>query len=208
MFFIATVLAWISIVLVPVYSFILFFKTKTIKDEQNEVMKGHAKVEASYIDSLQGIDDILGFNVSKSFTILNKSLFEHFQSNIEKLGFTQANLSLSAELSGTIITSFLLSLGAIFVAKGNLLLGQMMAAYSLLTNILPAIGRFVGANISLQGANIAAQRLRDILLVEKEKNDGTLLFQLEKKIFVKNGSFSWTKSKHLFNNLSLSIEKG
>jgi len=208
MFFIAPILAWISIILVPVYCFILFFKTKTIKDEQNEVMKGHAKVESSYIDSLRGIDDILSFNVSKPFTILNKSLFEHFQFKIEKLGFTQANLSLSAELSGTIITIFLLSLGAILVAKGNLLLGQMMAAYSLLTNILPAIGRFVGANISLQGANIAAQRLRDILLVDKEKNEGKLSFQMSKKISVVNGSFSWTKSKHLFEALSLSIEKG
>jgi ATP-binding cassette, subfamily C, bacteriocin exporter len=208
MFFIAPILAWISIVLVPAYSFILFFKTKTIKDEQNEVMKGHAKVESSYIDSLRGIDDILDFNVSRPFTILNKSLFEHFQSKIEKLGFTQANLSLSAELFGTIITVFLLSLGAIFVAKGNLLLGQMMAAYSLLTNILPAIGRFVGANISLQGANIAAQRLRDILLVEKEKNQGKLFFKMDKKITIEKGSFSWTKSKHLFDDLSLSIEKG
>ena len=208
MFFIAPILAWISILLVPVYSIILFIKTRSIKDEQNEVMKGHAKVEASYIDSLRGIDEILGFNVSRSFTILNKSLFEHFQSKIEKLGFTQANLSLSAELSGTIITIFLLSLGAIFVAKENLLLGQMMAAYSLLTNILPAIGRFVGANISLQGANIAAQRLRDILLVEKEKNDGKLSFQMDEKITVEKGNFSWTKSKHLFDDLTLSIEKG
>ena len=208
MFYLTPILAWTSLIMVPIYAFILFSKIKKIKDEQNEVMKSHAKVESSYIDSLKGIDEILGFNVSKPFTLFNKNLFEFFQTRIEKLGLTRANLSLSAELSGTILTIFILTVGAVYVIRDKLMLGQMMASYSLLANILPAINRFVEANISLQGANIAAQRLRDILLVDKEKNTGKLPFIMRKKLTISNGVFSWPRSQPLFKGLTLSLEKG
>ena len=208
MFYLSSVLAWISLVVVPIYGLILVSKTKKIKSEQNEVMKGRANVESSYIDSLRGIDEILGFYVAKAFTRFNKELFRYFQARIEKLGYTQAQLFLTAELSGSIITMSLLSYGAILVIRDKLLLGQMMAAYSLLTNILPAIARFVEANIALQGANIAAQRLRDILLVQQEMNSGTLPFRMKNRLSVLNGVFSWPRSKDLFRGLSLSLEKG
>lgn len=208
MFYLAPILAWLALIMVPIYGLILASKTTRIKDEQNEVMKSHAQVESSYIDSLQGIDEILGFNVSTTFTTLNKSLFEFFQTKIERLRLTQANLSLSAELSGAILTISLLTIGAIWVIKDRLMLGQMMAAYSLLANILPAINSFVEANIALQGANIAAQRLRDILLVDREQSHGKLPFVMKEKLTVANAGFSWPKGRQLFRGLNLSLEKG
>jgi len=208
MFYLTSILAWASLIMVPIYGFILFSKIKRIKNEQNEVMKAHAKVESSYIDSLKGIDEILGFNVSKPFTLFNKNLFGLFQTKIEKLGLTRANLSLSAELSGTILTIFILTIGAVYVIRDRLMLGQMMASYSLLANILPAINRFVEANIALQGANIAAQRLRDILLVNQEKSEGKLPFKMKEKLTFSNGVFSWSRSQPLFRGVTLSIEKG
>lgn len=208
MFYFSSALAWISVVTVPIYTFILFSKAKTIKDEQNNVMKGHSLVESSYIDSLKGIDEVLGFCVSDKFTLLNKNLFENFQERIKQLGFTQAKLSFFADISGSALTAFILIFGAVYVIKDKLMLGQMMASYSLLAGILPSINRFVSANISLQGANIAAQRLRDILLVEKEKNNGTLRFQIKERLEILNGFFSWPRSKPLLKRVTLSIEKG
>ena len=208
MFYLSSVLAWMSLVVVPIYGLILISQTKKIKSEQNDVMKSRADVESSYIDSLRGIDEILGFYVAKAFTRFNKELFKFFQARIEKLGYTQAHLFLTAELSGAIITISLLSYGAILVIQNRLLLGQMMAAYSLLTNVLPAIARFVEANITLQGANIAAQRLREILLIGQEMNSGTLPFRMKNRLSISNGVFSWPRSKDLFRGLNLSLEKG
>ena len=208
MFYFSPVLAWVSVFTVPIYTFILFSRTKTIKDEQNDVMKGYSLVESSYIDSLKGIDDVLGFCVSDKFSLNNIGLFGYFQDRIEKLGLTQAKLSFFADISGSVLTAFILIFGAVYVIKDKLMLGQMMASYSLLAGILPSINRFVGANISLQGANIAAQRLRDILLVEKERNGGKLQFKIEEKLTILNGAFSWPRSKPLLKGVTLSVEKG
>lgn len=208
MFQFSHLLAFISLFAVPIYGAILILNTRQIKSEQNEVMKSYAKVESIYIDSLKGIDEILGFNTSSSFANMNKLLFGHFQDKIEKLGFTQSRLSLFAELSGSIITICLLTIGALLVIKGSLLLGQMVAAYSLLANMLPSVNSLVGAHISLQGASIAATRLMDLLLVEKEKCRKAQPFKMGKSIKMENGLFAWPKSKPLFQDISFSIIKG
>lgn len=207
MFHLAIRLAVISLVLVPLYGIILASKIGVIKKKQSKVMQGHSQVESSYIDSLKGIDDILGFSVSKVFTLFNRNLFKYFQNKIESLGYTQANLSLIAGLSGGILTVSFLSYGAVLVIEDKLLLGQMMASYSLLANILPAISNYMNANIELQGANIAAQRLRDILLVDKERDKGKIKFKIDKELKLINAGFSWPKSSYLFKGLNLSIEK-
>ena len=208
MFYFSPILSYFTLMIVPLYTILLYTKTKDIKKEQNDVFKSHADVESSYIDSLQGIDDILGFNLSHAFTRYNQNLFEKFQVKIEKLGTTKANISLLNEMFTALFTVLLLCIGTVYVINEKLLLGQMMAAYSLLSNIFSSIRGFINANISLQGANIAVQRLRDILLINPEKNDGKLPFILEKSLTLKNASFSWPKSPPLFHDISIVLKKG
>jgi len=208
MFYLAQTLAWLSILMVPIYGASLLLQVNKLKVQQNEVMKGHSIVESSYIDSLQGIDDILGFNASKAFARLNITLFEFFQSRIVKLGYTRTNLSFSAELSGTILIITILTTGSIMVINNKILLGHMVAAYSLLGTILPSINRLVEANIAFQSANIAAQRLRDILLVQTEKNEGKLPFYLKKELSLSQAHFSWSTKNTLFKGIDVSLIKG
>ena len=208
MFKFSAALAWVAVITLPLYGLILILYSGRIKSEQNEVMKGYAQVESTYIDSIGGIDEIHGFNSSLSFAKLNKLFFGFYQDKIEKLGFTQSLLSLSSELSGAIISIGLLIFGAVLVIENRLLLGQMMAAYSLLAYLLPSVNRLADANLSLQGAAIASQRLRDMLLVEQEKNNGRVLFKMGNKLSIKEGYFTWTGRNFLFNDLNLEIEKG
>ncbi|MFA3782333.1 ATP-binding cassette domain-containing protein [Melioribacteraceae bacterium 4301-Me] len=84
----------------------------------------------------------------------------------------------------------------------------MMAAYSLLANIIPAVNRFVNANIVLQEASIASARLMDILLVEQEDKQGEEKFRFNYKLSIKDGIFSWNGKKDLFTNINIEIKKG
>ncbi len=208
MFYFSATLAFLSITLIPIYALVLFASIKKLKSQQNEVMKGYAIVEAAYIDSLKSIDEIIGFNVGNSFFLKNKFLFSEYQEKVKTLGFTQAFLSFIAEILGGIIVVILLVTGAIRTAQGDLMLGKMIAAYSLLANILPAVNRFVDANIVLQETSIASTRLMDMLLVNKEKSKGKEGFRLEKKLSIINGSFSWDGRKYLFENINLDLKKG
>jgi ATP-binding cassette, subfamily C, bacteriocin exporter len=208
MFYFSPSLALLALVTIPFYGILLFSKSRRIKSEQNEVMKSHAMVESTYINSIQGVNEIMSFNTARAFSGLNNAFFSVYQDKIEKLGFTQTRLSFAAELSGTVLTVLLLTIGAVTVVQGEIQLGQMMASYSLLMNILPSVTNLVGAYISIQGAHIAAKRLMDLLLVEQEKNVGTNQFVLKKDIKIVNASFAYPKGKPLFKNLNMTIEKG
>jgi ABC-type bacteriocin/lantibiotic exporter with double-glycine peptidase domain len=92
---------------------------KKLKSEQSEVMKSYATVESMYINSLKGIDEISSYNAGGYYTKINKLLFSDYQEKIKVLGFTQANLSLFAELFSSIIIAGLLTGGALLVIEGD-----------------------------------------------------------------------------------------
>ncbi|MBD3386441.1 ATP-binding cassette domain-containing protein [candidate division KSB1 bacterium] len=208
MFCFAPLLALIALILIPVYALLLFVKTRQIRQQQNEVMKNHALVESTYIDSIRGVDDIIGFRSAAAFIKLNQGVFGHFQTAIEKLGFTQAGVSVFALGSSSVISVFFLTTGAIGVIAAELQLGELMAAYALLNNIIPAVGNLVGAHLGLQGARVAAMRLMDLLLVEREKNSGKEEFNLINKLHISNLCFSYGKSAELLRNINLTLKKG
>lgn len=208
MFYFSEMLAWLSLALIPIYGLVLLLSVKKLKNEQNEVMKGYALVESTYIDSLKGVDEIISFGASNSYSVKNRFFFSNYQEKVKILGFTQANLSLFAEVFSSLIIVGLLVSGALWVTEGKLLIGEMMAAYSLLANIIPAVNRFVDANIILQETSIASTRLMDMLLIDSEESNGKLQFAMSNSLLIKNGSFSWDGRRNLFEEINFKIEKG
>jgi len=208
MFYFSSMLALLSLALIPIYALVLLLSVKRIKDQQNDVMKSYALVESTYIDSLKGVDEVVSFNSGNSYSRINKFFFGNYQERIKTLGFTQTNLSLFAEVFGSLIIVGLLTSGALWVVEGKLLIGALMAAYSLLANILPAVNRFVNTDIVLQETSIASTRLMDMLLVDTEKSKGKLPFKLRDELSIKDGSFSWNGRENLFDNINVDIKKG
>jgi len=147
LFYFSPLIGWIIFGFLPVYITILFFHSRPFKELQNDVMKEFARVESVYIDSLDGIDDILNFTVSDSFSKTNKLIYGFFQDKIETLGFTRIRLSFIAEISGALATTSLLIFGALAIARDHMKLGEMIACYSLLSYIIPAVNRSNEVNI-------------------------------------------------------------
>jgi len=127
---------------------------------------------------------------------------------VQKLGLTQARLSCIAESASSFIIVSVLIFGSYQVILGKFMIGEMMASYALIANIVPSINRMVYANITLQGASVASMRLMDLFLVEKEKNKGSTLFHLENAIQIIDGSFSWNRRDNLFKNINITIPRG
>ena len=171
-------------------------------------MKSFARVESIYIDSLNGIDEILSFCAADSFSKLNKQIFGFFQENIAGLGSIRNRLTFFSEISGSLIIVTVLISGALAVGNGMLLLGEMIAAYSLLSYLIPAINRSVEINISLQGARIALRRLLELILVDQESDQGEKDFELKGEIKLKRLKFRWAANKCLFNCINLRIPRG
>jgi len=204
----APALGWMALAAVPAYGAILARAVRRMRAQQNDVMRGYASIEASYIDGLTGIEEIIGFNAADAFAARNAAQFGQFQDRTERLGRTQAAVSLQAELAGGVLIMAALVFGAVLVIRQQVLLGQMMAAYSLLGGMLPSIHRLVDANVSLQGAAVAVARLMDLMLVESERSPGSKRFVLADALDVRGGRFVWPRGRVLFDGLELRIPRG
>lgn len=208
LFVLAPPLALVALAAAPLYGALLIHATLRLKREQHEVMKSYAHVEASYIDSLDGVEAILGFSASRPFTDRNAALFGVFQARGERLGVTQAGIGLFAELAAGLVTMASLIWGAFLVIQGNLLLGEMVAGYSLLANMLPSIDRLVRASVVFQEAAVAAARLMDMLLVPSERTGGRENLELREALEVRQGRFAWPNGSVLFDGLDLALLRG
>jgi ATP-binding cassette subfamily B protein len=198
----------IVLIALPFYTTLLFITNGPIRREQHEVMKSFAGVESIYIDSLNGIDEILSFCAADLFSKTNKTLYGFFQEKLAGLGFIRNRQMFFSEISGSIVVVFALISSALAVEKGLLLLGEMIAAYSLLAYLIPAINRSVDINISLQGAMVALRRLLEVLFVDREYDRGVKSFAFNEILRLKQIKFGWSANKRLFTGIDLEIPRG
>ncbi len=207
-FYFSTFLGTLAIIFIPVYFLVFFLASKLIKREQYHVMENHAVTEASYINSIQGMNTLSSLNQTDFFAKYNISIFNHFQRSIEKLGLLRINLGFKAEILSSTITILFLTFGAYRVIDGSLLIGQFIAAFSLLSNIIPSISNFVSAYLTLEGAYVSIHRMRDLLLIQPEEFSGQVKIPQCQKITLENVSFQYPKGSVLFENLNLEFRKG
>lgn len=208
MFYFSSMLACLTLAILPLYAGMLWHKSYQIKNQQQEVMKMHAVLESTYINSIQGFTEIISFNAAAAFARLNQAAFGLFQDRIERLALLQARLTMTLTSLGSGISVALLTLGALKVMSGELLLGQFMAAYSLLAYILPSVANLIAGYIEFQSAQTAAERLMDLLLIDKEKNEGRKNIQHFEVLQIQNLSFAYPKSSKILQDVSLVIPSG
>jgi ATP-binding cassette, subfamily C, bacteriocin exporter len=208
MFYFSSMLAWLTLTILPLYAGMLWRKSHQIKSQQLEVLKMHAVLESTYINSIQGFQEIMNFNAASAFAQLNRTVFGLFQEHIERLGFLQAGLTMALSSLSAGISVALLTLGAFKVMSGELLLGQFMAAYSLFGYILPSVANLIVGYVEFQGAQVAAQRLMDLILIDVEKNEGLKRIHNFNALQIKNLSFAYPKSLKILQDVSLTIPSG
>jgi ATP-binding cassette subfamily B protein len=208
MYLLSEQLTFYTIIVLPVYALVIIIALHKIRKMQLNVMHSFADLESTFIDSLSSIADIISFHSIRSFTGLNQRKCRIFQQNIAGLGELQGQLNFFADITGAIATLFILSAGALLVVENSIQLGQMIAAYALLANVIPATGRLVDISIVWQGAAIASKRLLDILLQKQDKSETGNSFHMKKAVTLKNVSFGWSRINLFLKDISLSIQKG
>jgi len=208
MFYFSSSLGWITLAPLPLHAWLLWRQSRPIREQQHRVMKAHAALESVYINSLQNIDEVASVSAAPAFVRLNQAAFADFQAQVERLGNLQARLTALVSGMGAMISIALLTTGAALVMDKQMMLGRFIAAYSLLSWILPSLQSLVAGLIEFQAAQAAAQRMMDLLSIEAEKNEGTVILQGAWNVRVERLAFAYAKSAPLLQDVSLTIPAG
>lgn len=197
----------ISLLSLPIYFVIIYRSNKKIINSQNEVMQSYAFNESNYINTIQGIATIKNDNKQEVFNKVNEQVFANFQDNLFKLGKINITLSWQSGLASVCFLIGVLIYTSIQVISKEIKLGELMAILGIVSSLMPSIANLALIAIPINEAKIAFNRMYEFASIEKEKEDGQTLTEIN-SISVKNLSFRFAGRSELFSNVNIEIQKG
>lgn len=203
-------LALIMLAVIPFYALIYFIVNRINKKGQRTLMENSADLESQLVESLNSMGTIKRFGLESFANVKTETRFVKLLQSI----FTSASVSVwagsASELISRLFTIILLWVGSGFVLDNTLTPGELLSFYALIGYFTGPASNLIGANKVIQDALIAADRLFEIMDLEREatENKIELTPQMIGDITFRQMSFRYGSRVQVFENLSLTIPKG
>ncbi|WP_164515248.1 peptidase domain-containing ABC transporter [Flavobacterium ustbae] len=200
-------LGLISLLGLPVYFYIIYRNNKNTINSQIDVMQNYALTESNFINTIQGISTIKNNNKQAVFDKLNQNIFSGFQEKILNLGKINIVLSWQSGLSSVVFIVGILIYTSIQVFNKEIKIGELMAILGIAGTLLPSIANLALISIPINEAKIAFSRMYEFASIEKEKEEGIEIYEIN-TISIKKVSFRFPGRSILFHDLNIEIKKG
>jgi ATP-binding cassette subfamily B protein len=204
-------LAGIVVAFLGAYVLTLLKFNGSIASSQREVMIQYAHAEANYVDSIQGVATIKSMQSENRFINLSDQIYGNVQQSLVKLGKTNNVYLLVAEILAAFFLTSVFILGSLMVLNQDLKIGEMVAIIAISINIGPLATRILVANVEVQEAKAALERMVDIVQRpgELEARADSALQSFDKLILkVENLAFRFNGCDTLLNNISFTVCEG
>jgi len=205
-------IAFVLLCGIPIFAFIATHYHKIIVSSQRETMAAHAQNESNFINTINNIIPVKNFGKEKLFAKIGEVTYGLFQKNIYQLGKIGTVVQLYTGLTGIIITITVIAVASFQMIAHTMTSGEFMAVFSLSGTIIPTLASIAFANIQLQGARIAFERMYEFSGMEKEsdsnkENAERALTHFE-QLQIKEVNFRYPGRPLLLKNINLKIKKG
>jgi ATP-binding cassette subfamily B protein len=172
-------------------------------------MENGAQTTAYFKESVDGIETIKALNMEQNAKEKTGMLFERLISTVFKQSVMYNNLGVVIGVVTSLGTVFILWLGVQSILQEVLTLGALITFNALLGYFLTPLGSLINLQPQLQAAGVAANRLNDILLAEKEDTQtGLSGGDLKGDIVFKSVSFRYGSRDLVLKDISLMIGRG
>ena len=204
-------LALVTLVSVPLFYLIYWAFNKLNRKYQRSIMESSADLESQLVESINSITTIKCFGIENFANLKTESRFVHLLKNTYRSIHGAILAQEGVQFVSTGITITILWLGSILVVDQELTPGTLMVFYSLVGYVLSPIGSLITSNQTIQDALIAADRLFQIMDLEREQDDEQKIAlepDMIGDISFENVSFRYGSRKQVFESLNLTIKKG
>jgi ATP-binding cassette, subfamily C, bacteriocin exporter len=203
-------LALIMLAIIPLYVGIYLIINKINRRQQRELMEKSADLESQLVESVTSVATIKRFGVEQFSNIKTETKFISMLRTIFGASMSSVYSGMANELISRVFTIILLWTGGYFVIKNEITAGELLSFYALIGYFTGPAGQLITANRTVQEALIAADRLFEIMDLEREENSEkvSLMSDLMGDIHFKNVSFRYGSRVQVFKDLSLTMPKG
>ncbi|PUZ26782.1 bacteriocin-processing peptidase. Cysteine peptidase. MEROPS family C39 [Chitinophaga costaii] len=203
-------LALMLIAIVPLYGLIYYFSNKVNKHTQRKLMEESADLQAQFVESVQSVGTIKRFGVEEYANLKTETRFIRVLKTIYRTSQNGLWIGNSSSFVTGAFTILLLWVGAGFVIQNLLTPGELLSFYSLIGYFTGPVAGLIGMNKTMQDALIAADRLFEIMDLEREsmENKTALTPDMIGDIRFKDVFFRYGSRVNVFEGFNLHIPRG
>ncbi len=203
-------LALIMSLIIPVYFLIYFITNKLNRKRERKLMEKSAELESQLVESLNSVRTIKQFGVEDFANIKTEMRFISLLRAVFKSGLNSLFSGSSTEFVSRLFTIILLWSGSLLVIDQEITPGELLSFYAIIGYFTSPAASLIGMNKVIQNALIAADRLFEIMDLERESEENKI--ELKKEIIgdirFENISFSYGTRVDVFEKFDLHIRKG
>ena len=203
----------ISVVMLFLYGIIVFVYNKPIKKNNRKIMEMNSKVTSQFIETVNGIEIIKAFNQEDNEKEKTDKLYRKFLKRVFNggvLSLSKQTVTMFVAVVGELV---ILWIGATYVIKGELTIGELITFNALLGYFIEPIKNLINLQPQIQTAVVAADRLGEILDIspEYENNDMCTAYDSEIKfdnLIISNLNFRYGTRDLVLKDINLEINHG
>lgn len=203
-------LALIMALVIPFYAGVYWISNRLNRKVERRMMEQGAELEAHLVESLNSVRTIKQFGIETFANNKTDNRFSTLLKTIYKSVMNALFSGNSSEFLSRIFTIILLWAGAGYVVDREITPGELMSFYALIGYFTGPVSQLIGMNKTIQNALIAADRLFEIMDLEREDNTEKIELAPENigDIQFKEVFFSYGSRVDVFEGFNCRIEKG
>ena len=204
-------LAAVTLLSAPLFLLVFWGFNRLNKKYQRRIMESAADLESQLVESINSISTIKRFGIEEYANLKTEARFVHLLKNMFRSIYGAIVAQSGIQFISTGVTIAVLWVGSMFVIDQELTPGELMLFYSLVGYVLSPISSLITSNQTIQDALIAADRLFQIMDLERESDDSQkveLMPEMIGDVSFDNVEFRYGSRRKVFESLNLKIEKG
>ncbi len=211
MFIYSMKLALIMTIVIPLYALLYWITNQLNKKRERKIMENAAELETQLVESLNAIKTIKQLNLEEFNNLKTETRFMRLLDSTYKSGLNGIFTGNASQLITRAFTIVLLWAGSYLVIAQAITPGELMSFYALIGYFTGPVSSLIGMNKTIQNATIAADRLFEIMDLERD-DDIEHTVELNKKLLgniaFRNVSFSYGTRTDVFEDFNLVLKQG
>lgn len=202
-------LALVIILVIPFYIFVYFLLNKFNKKVERNIMENAAELQTQLVESITHVRTVKEFGIEEFSNLKTENKFVKLLFITYKSGLNGIFATTSTQFLASIFTVVLMWIGSGYVIDRAITPGELFSFYALIGYFTSPVASLINMNKTAQNALIAADRLFEIMDLEREETENKTELTKENLGDVKfeNVSFRYGSRVEVFKNFNAVFKK-
>ena len=202
-------LALVILLVIPFYLIVYLVMNRLNKKVERKIMENAADLQTQLVESVTHVRTVKEFGIEKFSNLKTENKFVKLLFTTYKSGLNSVFAGTSTQFLASIFTVVLMWIGSGYVIDRAITPGELFSFYALIGYFTSPVASLIEMNKTAQNALIAADRLFEIMDLEREETENKVELQRENMGDIKfeNVTFRYGSRTEVFKNFNAIFKK-